>query len=45
MSSVPRAWRHLRSPSAPFVAAAGTDIAVKVIDERGNDLPVIRRLA
>jgi hypothetical protein len=30
--------------SAPFVAAVGTDIAVKVIDERGNELPVIRRL-
>ena len=38
-------WQHLAGDtSAPFVAAVGTDIAVKVIDERGNELPVIRRL-
>jgi adenine-specific DNA-methyltransferase len=38
-------WAHLAGDtSAPFVAAVGTEIAVKVIDERGNELPVIRRL-
>lgn len=38
-------WDHLRGAvSAPFAAPVGTDIAVKVIDERGNELPVIRRL-
>ena len=38
-------WQHLAGDtSAPFVASVGTDIAVKVIDERGNELPVIRRL-
>ena len=38
-------WEHLAGDtSAPFTAAVGTDIAVKVIDERGNELPVIRRL-
>jgi adenine-specific DNA-methyltransferase len=38
-------WQHLAGDtSAPFVAVGGTDIAVKVIDERGNELPVIRRL-
>lgn len=38
-------WQHLAGDtSAPFVAPVGTDIAVKVIDERGNELPVIRRL-
>jgi len=38
-------WQHLaRDTSAPFVAAVGTDNAVKTIDERGNELPVIRRL-
>ncbi len=38
-------WAHLAGDmSAPFAAAVGSDIAVKVIDERGNELPVIRRL-
>jgi adenine-specific DNA-methyltransferase len=38
-------WAHLAGDtSAPFAATGGTDIAVKVIDERGNELPVIRRL-
>jgi adenine-specific DNA-methyltransferase len=38
-------WEHLAgNTSAPFVAPPGTDIAVKVIDARGNELPVIRRL-
>jgi adenine-specific DNA-methyltransferase len=38
-------WQHLAGDtSAPFAAAVGSDIAVKVIDERGNELPVIRRL-
>ncbi len=38
-------WQHLAGDtSAPFVAPVGTDIAVKVIDERGNELPVSRRL-
>jgi hypothetical protein len=31
-------------PGHRFAAPVGTDIAVKVIDERGNELPVIRRL-
>jgi adenine-specific DNA-methyltransferase len=39
-------WEHLAgATSAPFAAATGSDIAVKVIDERGNELPVIRRLS
>jgi adenine-specific DNA-methyltransferase len=38
-------WAHLAGDtSAPFAAPVGGDIAVKVIDERGNELPVIRRL-
>jgi hypothetical protein len=38
-------WAHLAGDtSAPFAAPVGTDVAVKVIDERGNELPVIRRL-
>ena len=38
-------WEHLAGDtSAPFAAAIGSEIAVKVIDERGNELPVIRRL-
>ncbi len=38
-------WQHLAGAiSAPFAAPIGTDIAVKVIDDRGNELPVIRRL-
>ena len=32
-------WQHLAGDtSAPFAAAVGSDIAVKVIDERGNEL-------
>ncbi len=35
-------WKHLRgATSAPFVA--GEQVAVKVIDERGNELMVIKR--
>jgi adenine-specific DNA-methyltransferase len=38
-------WEHLRSDtSAPFTADAGTDIAVKVLDDRGNELIKIARL-
>ncbi len=38
-------WEHLRGAvSAPFAAAIGTDIMVKVLDDRGNELPVLRRL-
>jgi hypothetical protein len=38
-------WQHLAGDtSASFAAPEGTDIAVKVIDERGSELPVIRRL-
>jgi len=38
-------WAHLAgSTSAPFEAMAGGDIAVKVIDDRGNELLVVKRL-
>jgi hypothetical protein len=38
-------WEHLAGDlSAPFAAPAGSDIAVKVLDDRGNELSVIRRL-
>ena len=38
-------WEHLAGDtSAPFAAPIGTEIAVKVLDDRGNELPVIRRL-
>lgn len=38
-------WEHLRGDtSAPFTADAGTDIAVKVLDDRGNELLKIARL-
>ncbi len=38
-------WQHpAGDASMPFVAPVGADIAVKVIDKRGIDLPVIRRL-
>lgn len=38
-------WEHLRGDtSAPFTADAGTDIAVKVLDDRGNELIKIARL-
>ncbi|MGH7057000.1 MAG: site-specific DNA-methyltransferase [Acetobacteraceae bacterium] len=38
-------WEHLRgASSAPFAAEAGTDIAVKVLDDRGNELLKIVRL-
>jgi hypothetical protein len=33
-----------RDTSAPFAAPVVTYIAVKVIDERGIELPVVRRL-
>lgn len=36
-------WKHLRgSESAPFVA--GEQVAVKVIDDRGNELMVVKRV-
>ncbi len=32
-------WSHLAGDtSAPFAAPAGTEIAVKVLDDRGNEL-------
>ncbi len=38
-------WEHLRGDtSAPFAADAGTEIAVKVLDERGNELLRRKRL-
>ena len=38
-------WEHLRgNPSAPFAADPGTEIAVKVLDDRGNELMKIARL-
>ncbi len=38
-------WEHLAGDtSAPFAAPVGTEIAVKVLDDRGNELPVVRRL-
>ena len=38
-------WEHLRGDtSAPFAADPATDIAVKVLDDRGNELLKIARL-
>lgn len=38
-------WEHLSGDlSAPFAAPIGTDIAVKVLDDRGNELLKIARL-
>jgi adenine-specific DNA-methyltransferase len=38
-------WAHLAGDtSAPFAAPEGTEIAVKVIDDRGNELAVTRKL-
>ena len=38
-------WAHLSGDlSAPFAAPEGSAIAVKVLDDRGNELPVIRKL-
>jgi adenine-specific DNA-methyltransferase len=38
-------WEHLRGDtSAPFAADAGSSIAVKVLDDRGNELLKIARL-
>ncbi len=38
-------WEHLRGDtSAPFAADAGTEIAVKVLDDRGNELLKVARL-
>lgn len=38
-------WEHLRGDtSAPFAVNAGTDIAVKVLDDRGNELLKVARL-
>lgn len=39
-------WEHLRGAlSAPFAAEAGSEIAVKVLDDRGNELLKIARLS
>jgi adenine-specific DNA-methyltransferase len=38
-------WEHLRGDtSAPFAADVGTNIAVKVLDDRGNELLKVGRL-
>jgi adenine-specific DNA-methyltransferase len=38
-------WQHLAGDrSAPFAAPAGTEIAVKVLDDRGNELLKVHRL-
>lgn len=38
-------WAHLGGDlSAPFAAPAGGEICVKVLDDRGNELSVIRKL-
>ena len=38
-------WAHLSGDvSAPFGAHCGTEVAVKVIDDRGNELMVTKRL-
>jgi len=38
-------WAHLAGDtSAPFAAPAGAEIAVKVLDDRGNELLVTRKL-
>lgn len=38
-------WEHLAGDlSAPFAAPAGTEIAVKVLDDRGNELLKLARL-
>ncbi|MBX6370277.1 MAG: DNA methyltransferase, partial [Rhodospirillales bacterium] len=39
-------WEHLSGTvSAPFLAGESGEIAVKVIDDRGNELMVVKRLA
>jgi adenine-specific DNA-methyltransferase len=39
-------WDHLRGAvSAPFAAPAGSEVAVKVLDDRGNELLKIARLS
>jgi adenine-specific DNA-methyltransferase len=38
-------WAHLAGDlSAPFAAPADADVAVKVLDDRGNELLVVRKL-
>jgi adenine-specific DNA-methyltransferase len=38
-------WEHLAGDlSAPFAAPIGTEIAVKVLDDRGNELLKVHRL-
>jgi adenine-specific DNA-methyltransferase len=38
-------WEHLSGTvSAPFVAGDSREIAVKVLDDRGNELPVVKSL-
>jgi adenine-specific DNA-methyltransferase len=39
-------WEHLSgTTSAPFLAGESGEIAVKVIDDRGNELLVVKPLA
>jgi len=39
-------WQHLAgATSAPFAAGESREIAVKVIDDRGNELLVVKSLA
>ena len=39
-------WDHLAgTTSAPFECGANDEIAVKVIDDRGNELLVVKKLA
>ena len=42
----PSVWQHLSgTSSAPFAAGTHEQIAVKVIDNRGNELLVVKHLA
>jgi len=39
-------WDHLAgTTSAPFTQGASGEVAVKVIDDRGNELLVVKKLA
>jgi adenine-specific DNA-methyltransferase len=41
-----RVWEHLAGTvSEPFVAGEHKQIAVKVIDDRGNELLVVKKLS
>ena len=40
------AWDHLAgTTSAPFEAGENDEVAVKVIDDRGNELLVVKKLS